>query len=134
MIAIYDKFGIPGFTLDAAASPENTQAEHFYTEADNGLVSPWISWTWCNPPYSNITPWVDKALWESSTKGINSILLVPASVGSNWWYWYVHNFAHVYFLNGRITFEGAKDPYPKDCALLMYTPYVKGGYETWSWK
>ena len=132
MIAIYDRFGIPGFTLDAAASSENAQAERFYTEEDNGLEQPWYTWTWCNPPFGNIAPWVFKANCER-VKGSYSMILVPASVGSNWWKDYVHGKAYVTFLNGRITFVGATDPYPKDCALLMYSPYQDGGYTVWSW-
>ncbi len=131
MTSIYQRFGIPGFTLDAAASPENTQAECFYSETDNGLILPWMSWTWCNPPFGDIAPWVRKADAEQK-RGASSVILVPASVGSNWWKNWVHDKAHVVFLNGRITFVGATDPYPKDCALLMYSPF-SGGYSIWSW-
>jgi phage N-6-adenine-methyltransferase len=133
MMAIYHRFGIPGFTLDAAASVGNAQADRFYTAEDNGLVHPWATWTWCNPPFGHIAPWVEKA-WTESLLTASSMLLVPASVGSNWWRDWVHNKAHVVFLNGRITFVGATDPYPKDCALLIYAPTTTGGYSIWSWQ
>lgn len=61
-------------------------------------------------------------------------MLVPASVGANWWFTGVHHEADVHFLNGRIKFVGAKDPYPKDCALLLYHPAATGGYSCWNWK
>jgi hypothetical protein len=75
-------------------------------------------------------------------------MLIPAGVGSNWWRDYVHNKAMVLLLNGRITFGGCPpnpktgkvDAYPKDCALLLYSPenkfYIDHGdaaYDVWSW-
>lgn len=132
LTAVYQRLMIPGFELDAAASTQNAVTTLFYDEAMDGLSRPWFSWTWCNPPYSNITPWTEKA-WTESLLGASSAMLIPASPGSNWWKQWVHNKAHVLFLNGRITFVGEKYPYPKDCALLLYTPQVRGGYEVWSW-
>ena len=121
------------FKLDAAASATNAVAESFYTEEQNGLTNPWASWTWCNPPYSDVEPWVKKAYSERKL-GIGSFLLLPASVGSNWWKFWVHGKAHAILLNGRITFIGQKDPYPKDLAMLIYCPQIRGGYDVWSWQ
>ena len=62
-------------------------------------------------------------------------MLVPASVGSNWWQEFVHHKAHVLMLNDRIQFVGAEWVYPKDLGLLLYTPFIRqGSYEGWSWK
>ena len=133
LAAIRDHFRIAEFSLDAAASPLNAVAPTFYTEADNGLIQPWTSWTWCNPPFSTIGPWAEKA-WDETYLGVSSMLLLPASVGSNWWKDYVDGKAHVVFLNGRITFVGATTPYPKDCALLIYNPQIRGGYSIWTWR
>lgn len=131
--AVLRKFILQRFALDAAASKENALAEAYYTEEQNGLHHPWVTWTWCNPPYAEIEPWVKKAYNECQL-GVCSMLLVPASVGSNWWKYWVHDKAHVVLLNGRITFLGQKDPYPKDLALLVYMPQCKGGYSVWSWQ
>lgn len=131
---VYRRLGIHGFDWDLAASPENSVAPFLFTEEDNSLIQDWdecYGWLWLNPPFANIEPWVKKA---SECKESKIALLVPASVGANWWRDYVHNKAHVLFLNGRLTFVGETQPYPKDCALLIYTPYVKGGYEVWNWR
>lgn len=130
--AVKKKFHLYGFYLDAAADANNSKGRIYYDEAANGLLQPWESWTWCNPPYANIEPWVKKA-WAERVDGHCSMLLVPASVGANWWKNWVHDCAHVYFLNGRITFQGETDPYPKDCALLVYSPFSSGGYDIWTW-
>ncbi|BET96480.1 hypothetical protein TCT1_26640 [Xenorhabdus sp. TCT-1] len=55
-----------GFYLDAAADAQNTLCAHYLTERDNALECDWVSHgsIFCNPPYSNITPWVEKAAIE----------------------------------------------------------------------
>jgi hypothetical protein len=53
------------FTLDAAANATNRKVPQFYDLANDGLVQSWGSnRVWCNPPYSNIRPWVEKAWAE----------------------------------------------------------------------
>jgi phage N-6-adenine-methyltransferase len=123
------------FTWDLAASKENAIADHFYTEEDNSLIQDWSAlagWLWCNPPFGHIAPWVEKAACNSND-GAKIAMLVPASVGANWWLEWVDDIAYVLFLNGRLTFSGETTPYPKDCALLLYTPFIRRGYDIWSW-
>lgn len=135
--ALKMKLAIPFFNYDLAASPSNTVATNYYTEEDDALVQDWagdsIGWCFCNPPYEDIEPWVAKACLEVD-KGACIAMLLPASVGSNWWKAYVHNKCYVLLLNGRITFEGHKSPYPKDLVTLLYTPFGARGYDVWSWK
>ena len=35
---------------------------------------------WCNPPYSNINPWLDKAIAEAEN-GFNTVMLIPSLNG-----------------------------------------------------
>lgn len=51
------------FWLDAAASEANTLCTQYITAQQNAFVTEWSSYgaVWCNPPYSNIRPWVDRA-------------------------------------------------------------------------
>lgn len=135
--AIKHRLHIDNFELDVAADSENAVALEYFDEAFNAL-RPGVNWnkegwTWCNPPYANIEPWVIKAYQETS-KGAQTVMLIPASVGSNWWKEWVNPYAYIVYLNGRITFVGAKDPYPKDCALLFYTPWGFKGSEVWNWR
>lgn len=82
------------------------------------------------PPYSNIKEWVAKC--DGSLAAI--ALLVPASVGSNWFRDHVDGKARVFFLNGRVTFVGHKAGYPKDLILCLYGPDIAPGYEVWDWR
>ncbi len=130
--------GINNFSLDVAAAHENATADRYITEGTDALAEDilWDSqkgWNWLNPPYGNIRPWVEKAKEQARVYGHRTAVLVPASVGSNWWKDHVDQDADVYFLNGRITFVGAGTPYPKDCALLLYHPAKMGGYTVWTW-
>lgn len=60
-----------GFWLDSAASDKNALCAHWLTEADDALNSEWVSHgaIWNNPPYSNIRPWVEKAVHTTTTDG-----------------------------------------------------------------
>jgi hypothetical protein len=49
-------------------------AKKSYSEIDDGLVSEWIGRVWMNPPYSNVTPWIDKWIMHN-----NGFCLVPFS-------------------------------------------------------
>lgn len=129
---------IGDFDIDVAASAENRVTERFYSAADDALslYNPWRvgeGWAWCNPPYANIAPWVKRASYEQRECGAKIAMLLPAGVGSNWFKASVHEQCACLFLNGRITFVGTTQPYPKDCLLLLYSPYLKAGYEVWRW-
>lgn len=138
--ALKRRLCIEEFSIDLAASEGNAVAHNYYTEATDALSpdiiwNPYDGWAFCNPPYSHITPWVEKASEEFVNRGAKVAMLVPAAVGANWWYNYVDGIASVLFLNGRLTFVGETAPYPKDCAILLYQPYVRGGsYECWNWR
>lgn len=134
LAAVKHRLGIDRFIVDLAASKSNTVAKKFYSERSNALVQPWVfdGWNWLNPPFCDLKPWVQKA-YEESGLGAHTAMLVPAGVGSNWWRDWVHSKARVLLLNGRITFVGHKQPYPKDCALLLYEPNVVPAYECWTW-
>jgi phage N-6-adenine-methyltransferase len=135
--AVRQQLSIEMFARDLAASPENTVSRAYFTEEDNALVQDWTTpagqWNWCNPPFGFIKPWVQRA-HEFRTRG-NTIMLVPAAAGSNWWRDWVHKKAMVWFLNGRLTFVGQPSCYKKDCAILLYGPECHyTGYGVWSWR
>jgi phage N-6-adenine-methyltransferase len=75
------------FTLDVAACEESHVAERWYGRVENGLVQPWHGYVWCNPPYSDIEPWVEKAWDEIVRDGVRRIaMLLPATrTEQPWW-------------------------------------------------
>lgn len=133
IVAVKGLLGIEGFTIDLAASYENSKAgAHFYSEAEDSLSMNWADsassgWAWLNPPFSHIEPWARKC----AESGIKIAFLVPAAVGSNWFRDWVDGKALVLLLNGRLSSDGIA-PYPKNCILCLYG--VEPGYKVWDWK
>lgn len=132
------RLGIAQFALDLAADVTNKKAPEWLAEDDDALAGYWDwakmlydgEWAWLNPPYTNIADWVAKCD-KAQVDGARIALLVPASVGSNWFRDYVHEVAMVLALNGRISFDG-KNPYPKDLLLCLYG--LPPGFDVWDWR
>lgn len=120
--AVEERFG--PICFDLAAHAGNTKHARWYGpdgEAEDSLTQPWrdlAGLLWLNPPFAEIAPWARKCASESA-RGAQIALLVPASVGSNWFHDHVAPFADTYLLNGRLSFDG-KGLYPKDCLLAHY--------------
>jgi len=73
---IFDALGVE-FDIDVCAPfagvPWIPAKKHFNI-LDDGLVQPWIGRVWMNPPYSKVTPWIDKFIAHG-----NGIALIPAA-------------------------------------------------------
>jgi phage N-6-adenine-methyltransferase len=129
--------------FDLAAHERNHVAERYFSPSQDLLSQDWGAeldkcsqrqWLWLNPPFANIGPWAWKCARHArrahaTMRGI--ALLVPASVGSLWWYEHVAPHAQVYFLIGRLHFSEA-GPFPKDCALCLFGP--EPGHHYWDWR
>lgn len=143
------------FRVDLAASgPESAKAPTWITPEQDSLRWDWVQLydehrhdrgaLWLNPPYSNITPWVKKCaeLCEYN-KQVELMLLVPASVGANWFWDYVWPYATVYSV-GRMVFDNCFDRktgksvrtvYPKDLILCHYTNTSPSRtLQRWQWQ
>lgn len=120
------------FTIDVAASAANTKCERFYSIEDNGLEQSWAGErVWCNPPYSDIRPWVRKALTSDADL---IVMLLPANrTEQGWWQDLVEPFRdkpgclRVEFLRGRMRFIapgaqliGPNERPPFGCCLLIW--------------
>lgn len=74
------------FTLDAAARAHNAKLPTFPAD---GLRESWAGHrVWCNPPYSNIRPWVEKAARREADL---VAMLLPVRMDADWWRLYVQN-------------------------------------------
>ncbi len=123
------------FTVDVAAAPHNTKLPRYFTRDQDGLSQSWAGETvWCNPPYSDIQPWVAKAWTEAPLAG-DIVMLVPANrTEQRWWHDLVEPYRDragspltVEFLPGRIRFLkrgqtviGPNERPPFGCCLLIW--------------
>lgn len=82
------------FALDVAADPVNTKVPgNFITAEENALSVSWADRipegkqrsAWCNPPYDDIQPWLDKAYHEAQTAGVTTVCFVPLTPDAGWW-------------------------------------------------
>lgn len=138
------RLGIDKFDCDLACRRDNripcARTGLYFPEVDS-LAVPWPTkgWNWLNPEYADIRPWAQKCAEQWLGRDVRTAFLVPASVGSEWWYEYVHDVALALFLRPRLKFKGMKpnpktgkiDPYPKDLALILYGE--EPGYDSWRW-
>lgn len=116
------------FTLDVAASEENAKLPAFFSIDTDGLAQSWAGHrVWCNPPYSNIGPWVEKAWAEMRAACELVVMLLPANrTEQSWWQSQVEPFRDrvagggirltTRFLAGRIEFG-------RRSATAVHTPF-----------
>lgn len=136
------------FALDAAALPETALCEKYLTPDIDALSVDWgdfISpsvrspWAWLNPPYSDIGPWVEKAI-EQQGRGIGTVMLVPQDTSTEWYpgmrasevrHITGYHDANGKWRNGRVSFinkatgEEMKGN-PKGSMLLIFAPNWRG--------
>jgi hypothetical protein len=86
----------------------------------DGLKIPWQEVNFVNPPYDNISPWMEKAIQEKRADH-TTIVFVPSRPGTKYWQKLVFRRAtEVRFLGGRIIFKGYKTPPPHHLAFIIY--------------
>jgi hypothetical protein len=65
----------------------------------------WGGSNYVNPPYSNKTPWIRKAI-EQQKKGKLTVMLVPADTSTNWFHDLLVPNCEIRFIKGRVSFNG----------------------------
>lgn len=112
------------FNLDVAATDKNSKCEK---HTENGLLDDWNSgfecgWQYieeegrvfCNPPYSNIMPWLSKAQNEIRKGRCQfAVFILPQDLSTKWGKFCTDNASRITFLvGGRVQFvapEGIKE-------------------------
>jgi phage N-6-adenine-methyltransferase len=108
-----------GFTLDAAATAENALCASYFTAEDDGLDQEWSGTVFCNPPYSQVAKWVEKA-HRASLDGVTTVLLLAARTDTRWWHGFVEGKAEYRFVKGRLTFGSATNSAPFPSAVVIF--------------
>jgi phage N-6-adenine-methyltransferase len=143
VLRVQKAWGIPHFDYDLAADGQNAKGTVWIDKERDSLAQDWSRLRgklWLNPPYADIAPWVEKCYRSTREPGRNIFVLIPASVGSNWYRDWVHTKCDVYFLNPRLKFDGATSLYPRDLMLCVYggmdEDEVKDMHppSVWNWK
>lgn len=122
-----------GFWLDAAASESNALCAHYLTESDNSLNIEWQSYgaIWCNPPYSDIGPWVEKAAEQCRRQCQTVVMLLPADISTGWFSSALRTADELRLItDGRIQFvpasnTGKRQSNTKGSILFIWRPFIK---------
>ena len=71
----------------------------------DGLERAWADPTYCNPPYSNPKPWVEKAIAEAK-QGKRVVMLLRHDSSTEWWRLLHEAGAYFMAVIGRLHFSG----------------------------
>jgi len=99
-----DQFGV--FDIDLASDDMNKLCSKHFTVEDDALAQDWEEYGelgWCNPPYSDITPWLIKA-HSQAHYGFSTCLLVPTLNGEKWGEFICQTAAEIHFIFPRVNF------------------------------
>lgn len=114
-----------GFTLDAAATPENALLPRFFTAEDDALKAEWYGAIWCNPPFARCEEFVRKAEREAWYGRATVVMLVPVRSHTAWWHDVAVPRAEIRWIRDRFKFVGAPYNAPFPCCILVFRPRPK---------
>lgn len=117
------------FEFDVAASESNTLCNCFYNEKHDALSDncSWDGPNWCNPPFSNPLPWIEKAIGEMKS-GKLTVMLLPADTSVKWFKLAFDNCSECHFISGRLAFINAETKKPvsgnnKGSVVFIFDPH-----------
>jgi len=95
------------FDLDASATSTNFKHKNYYSIQDDALAQPWDGVVWCNPPYSKIKAFLNKAHEELRNGNCKAVVFLTFSnTDTAWFHDYVLGKAEIRFIRGRLKFKG----------------------------
>lgn len=92
----------------------------------DALAVPWGTSTFCNPPYSRVAEFVEKASKEAAL-GKTIVLLINACTDTRWFHTYIYGKAEIRFVKGRIKFINPQEPTkrvpsPRPSMIVIFRP------------
>lgn len=119
-----------GFKWDIASSNHNTLCRNHITESENAFTcvrGGFDGSVWCNPPYSNIFPWVELCISISSLSNIPVVMLLPADTSVKWFKYAYEHCTECHFISGRLSFINAETQKPvsgnnKGSVVFIFDP------------
>lgn len=127
---VSDEWATPAETFDALNAEFRFADDACPLGGDaNGLLREWASPCFCNPPYSEIGPWMEKAHLEAMA-GKVVVMLVPSRTDTRWWHDYAMKASEIRFIRGRLKFGSAKTgaPFPS-CVVVFSSPLPRPAAE-----
>lgn len=151
------------FIVDVCATAENAKCALYISQQHNALNIDWRefiasaggridytpspddrypAWCWCNPPYSDISPWIAKAAHQSAKGNLGVVMLVMADISVGWFAEALQTVSEIRILtatpkasgrghsSGRIAFLGSGNKpisgNNRGSLLLIWRPGISG--------
>jgi len=104
------------FGIDLAAFAENALCAEYIDIEYDALSTSWVDYSkqrgvapvgFCNPPYSNISPWVEAAGREM-LKGFTTVMLIPSPNGEEYHQKALDYADELILIHGRLAFINAQ--------------------------
>ena len=109
------------FTLDPCATDQNHKCALYYTQKENGLLQNWGGQSvFCNPPYSQIGAWVEKAYREASKDHTLVVLLIPSRTDTKYFHDFIYQRSEIRFVRGRLKFGEAIHNAPFPSMIVIF--------------
>lgn len=109
------------FTLDPCATKENHKCDKYFTQEQDGLAQSWAGErVFCNPPFSQIKKWVEKAFRESRHDNTLVALLIPARTDTKYFHHFIYNRAEIRFIKARLQYGDSKGQAPFPSMIVIF--------------
>jgi len=109
------------FNLDPCSDDTNYKCEKHFTLADDGLSQNWGGYrVFCNPPYSDIGKWVEKAFREGHKDNTIVVMLIPARTDTKYFHDYILHRSEIRFIKGRLKFGEGKNSAPFPSMVVIF--------------
>ena len=105
---------------EGKVTSESHKCDRYYTKEQDGLSQKWGgARVFCNPPYSCIDKWVEKAYRETREDNTIVVLLIPARTDTRYFHNYIYQRAEIRFVKGRLKFS-SKGPAPFPSMIVIF--------------
>jgi site-specific DNA-methyltransferase (adenine-specific) len=109
------------FNLDPCATDENHKCNKYFTRETDGLSQNWRGYrVFCNPPYSDIGKWVEKAFREGHKDNTIVVMLIPARTDTKYFHDYILHRSEIRFVKGRLKFGEGKNSAPFPSMVVIF--------------
>jgi len=104
-----------GFTIDVCATKDNAKIQNWIELPNNALELCWRygddnnNWdqcvAWCNPPYSDVAPWIAKAIEQARCNNVTTVMLTNYIVDCAYFHEHLPHIEEIRLALTRIQFE-----------------------------
>lgn len=74
----------------------------------------------CNPPYSEIAKWVEKAYYEGCKDNTVVVLLIPSRTDTAYFHNFILHRSEIRFVKGRLRFNESKMNAPFSSMIVIF--------------